>query len=404
MKIAFLSSIYPKHAEQIYRNNPVLKDKSYYEQMEFIRNDSICSIGEWPTSLKEKGYNSVMFCRNNSYLQATWCKENRFLTKYQDTEFEIILEQTKRFKPDILFIFDPSYYDNKNRLIELLEQTPSVKKKICWYGAPEGSTKIFKNYDLVLTNSIILMHRLSKEKINSQQLNHAFEPKSLELLKEKNTRINQMSFFGSLVQGNDWHKQRIENIEKIADSVPFNIFSETNELPILDQIKKDLIMSRYSISKKWVNIFPSNRFFKRYSDSKNLPCYDSSNISISKKQLFDPLFGIQMLQKLSRYSVTFNQHISHTGDYACNMRLFEATGVGTCLLTDRKKNLDELFEEDREIICYSSGEEAIEKASFLIENQKFTEKIAINGRLKTLSVHNTKNQVELLDCYIKDLF
>lgn len=372
--------------------------------MKFIRNDSICSIGEWPTSLKVKGYNSVMFCRNNSYLQATWCKENGFLPKYKDKEFEIILEQTKRFKPDILFIFDPSYYNNKNRLIELLKQTPSIKKKICWYGAPEGSTKTFKNYDLVLTNSIILMHSLSKEKINSQQLNHAFEPKSLELLKEKNTKINQMSFFGSLVQGNDWHKQRIENIEKIADSVPFNIFSETNELPILDQIKKGLIMSRYSISKKWVNIFPNNRFFKQYSDSKNLPCYDSSNISISKKQLFNPLFGIQMLQKLSRYSVTFNQHISHTGDYACNMRLFEATGVGTCLLTDRKKNLDELFEEDREIICYSSGEEAIEKASFLIENQKFTEKIAINGRLKTLSVHNTKNQVKLLDCYIKDLF
>ena len=47
MKIAFLSSIYPAHAEKIYRDNPNLKDKSSDEQMEFIRWHALSSFVRW---------------------------------------------------------------------------------------------------------------------------------------------------------------------------------------------------------------------------------------------------------------------------------------------------------------------------------------------------------------------
>ena len=60
-----------------------------------------------------------------------------------------------------------------------------------------------------------------------------------------------------------------------------------------------------------------------------------------------PLFGLDMFQGLRDSQVTLNTHIDISPRSASNMRLFEATGAGSCLLTDRKENLDwTLFEED----------------------------------------------------------
>ena len=55
-----------------------------------------------------------------------------------------------------------------------------------------------------------------------------------------------------------------------------------------------------------------------------------------------------MLEKLFEYKICFNNHNRATGDSACNMRLFEATGMGCCLLTDHKSDLNTLFEPNVE--------------------------------------------------------
>ena len=52
LKIAFLTSIYPAHAEKIYKENPSLKNKSSDEQMEFIRWDALSSM-RWFELLEE---------------------------------------------------------------------------------------------------------------------------------------------------------------------------------------------------------------------------------------------------------------------------------------------------------------------------------------------------------------
>jgi hypothetical protein len=46
-----------------------------------------------------------------------------------------------------------------------------------------------------------------------------------------------------------------------------------------------------------------------------------------------------MYQALRRLLITLNSHINMVGREAGNARLFEATGVGTFLLTDFKDNL-----------------------------------------------------------------
>jgi spore maturation protein CgeB len=78
------------------------------------------------------------------------------------------------------------------------------------------------------------------------------------------------------------------------------------------------------------------------------------------------------------------------------MRLFEATGVGAMLLTDRKDNLHELFEIGKEVVTYSSKEEAAELVRHYLDHPQEAEKIAKAGQARTLREHTYKaRMVEL---------
>src|SRR5205823_6223469 len=65
-----------------------------------------------------------------------------------------------------------------------------------------------------------------------------------------------------------------------------------------------------------------------------------------ERHLQPAVFGIDMYRMLRDSAVSLNTHIDVTGPEAANCRLFEATGAGSCLLTDWKPNLDELFRID----------------------------------------------------------
>ena len=69
-----------------------------------------------------------------------------------------------------------------------------------------------------------------------------------------------------------------------------------------------------------------------------------------------------------------------------NIRLFESTGLGSCLLTDYKSNLTEFFNTD-EIVTYKNNEEAIDKMKYLSDNPNEAKKIAEKGMNKTLTKH-----------------
>jgi len=66
-----------------------------------------------------------------------------------------------------------------------------------------------------------------------------------------------------------------------------------------------------------------------------------------------------MYQVLRDSLLTLNHH-GDVGPYANNLRLFEATGVGTLLITDWKENLAEMFEPGKEVIVYRTPEECAE--------------------------------------------
>ena len=78
------------------------------------------------------------------------------------------------------------------------------------------------------------------------------------------------------------------------------------------------------------------------------------------------------------------------------MRLYEATGMGACLVTDQKSNLANLFKIDEEIVAYNNPEEAAEKIRYLINNPEVARQIAKAGQDRTLKDHTYSKRMEML--------
>ena len=59
--------------------------------------------------------------------------------------------------------------------------------------------------------------------------------------------------------------------------------------------------------------------------------------------------------------------------------------------------MKDLYEPDTEVVTYTSAEEAIEKASYLLENESERASIASAGQKKTLSSHTIFHRCQLID-------
>jgi spore maturation protein CgeB len=111
-----------------------------------------------------------------------------------------------------------------------------------------------------------------------------------------------------------------------------------------------------------------------------------------------------MYSTLKSSDVTINAHADSSPKFASNMRLYEATGVGTCLLTDWKENIRELFEPDYEVVTYRTAEECREKLKFLLENPLVRQQIAKNGQKRCLTDHNIDRRADkMLEIFRKYL-
>ena len=117
----------------------------------------------------------------------------------------------------------------------------------------------------------------------------------------------------------------------------------------------------------------------------------------------EPLMGLDMYNLLRQSKVTFNKHTDYVGNEVGNMRLFEATGVGTCLLTDTGNNMSDLFEEDKEVVIYHTINEAVEKVKYLIDHEDVRREIANAGQKRTLKDHSIFSRCQLIDEVIQKM-
>ncbi len=404
MKLAKLSTAYPTYLEKIYRSTPGLSDKTYSQQQTEIFADAFGTADFWTSALKLLGYEVTEILANARPLQKAWARENNVSSSSSNWFSHIVTNQIKQFRPDILFITD--YNNFPGPWIENLRKSvTSIRLVIVWCGAPFTDHSVFSASDLVLTCIPELRERFRKLGLCSEHIDHAFNPSILERLDADVGSRPEFTFVGQINRQSGFHVDREKLLLQLIKKTPIKLFSPSAELGFRDSFLAGLRAGAYDFVKlaRGAKIpdyilakIPGISSATRWTTRPRMPV--NRNL---RAHLLPAVYGMEMYQLLADSKLTLNSHIDISPRSASNMRLFEGTGVGTCLLTDWKENLSDLFEPDVEVVTYRSSDECVEKVNYLLEHPDERIAIACAGQKKTLSDHTTSQRMAKLDGLIR---
>jgi len=208
---------------------------------------------------------------------------------------------------------------------------------------------------------------------------------------------------GTIVKKNEFHNAREQLIVDLLEQTPLRIWTDAPS-PSLQERGNVLVRqwafdavraaSRVGVSEAMLKSLPGAKNVKHWKARPALPPRLDDRILRAARS---PLFGMEMFQQLQRTRVSLNTHVDIARTHASNMRLYEATGAGSCLLTDAKPLLHELFEPDVEVVAYANADECVEKVNYLLAHEEERRAIAKAGQQRTLRDHSFDNRAARLD-------
>ncbi len=386
-RIVKITSYYRDYLSQYYQANPQLASQNYEQQLAHLMEQAYGWSDFYAKNLRMLGVDAHEIVANAEQLQNTWAKENGVAA----TGKNIVFEQLKKMKPDVVF-FQDSFTFNYSFVNKVRNEISSVKLCVGWCCSVYSQENIeeFRAFDWMFVCSENYIQAFKKVGLKAYLLRHAFEKSLLDKISIKNS-FSQADciFLGSFIPGSGFHDERQILIEKILQTgIHLDLYAHISSIGA-----KDLFLrkSAYAVSQilKRIglgNVAKQTPYLQKAYGLTEMP-RNFGDVSLLQTHSKSSLYGLEMFKALSRSRIGLNVHGEVAGNYAANVRIFEVTGVKSCLLTDWKKNLNELFEIDSEIVTYRSGEECIEKLRWLLENTNTCLKIAEAGQKRVLENH-----------------
>ena len=311
--------------------------------------------------LKALGYETFLLVANYSYLlnsgnEMIWKKFpwgfgsiisrlplNPTAIQYSPIHKQIY-ETALKMRPDAILTHDINFIPPwmsttlKSMRIKLIGEIAS----------PLPPIRFFRNFDLILTSLPNIQKELFNQGINTNFFPLGFDPRILSKLGKAQRDID-VSFVGSFSKS---HTATFELLKTVIDFVPaLQIYGPKGN------------------SSKIIKEFGSNY------------CGEA--------------WGLDMFKIFSRSKVTLNRHSSIANGYSNNMRMFEATGMGSLLVTEESSNLSDYFEVGNEVLTYDTAINAGEKISALLKDVDKISEVASAGQLRTLKDHSYQNRATL---------
>ena len=375
-KFLRISSSYPEFIK-IFEKKLIKKNyRTYDEILENYFKESYSVSNNITSELVKKNYICNEIISNFNFLQNKWLEQYGNKNKKEN----IIVQQIKFYKPDIIF-FGNADLVNDN-ILRTLKNLKFIKVLIGFHCAPFSKkivkklskldcivtcTKGYKaNLENILKNEVLLMQ-------------HSFP---LQHVNKSSKKDIDISFIGSIFIGKTLHNKRVNLIYELIKNFR-NTFIAIN-------FSKNLI---FTLIIRFITSFFKFKLFKEINF-----LYKLIYIYFSCKK---PIFGIAMYNLVSKSKILVNTHIDDT-EYAGNMRLFEGTGLGCLVLTDKKKDLDKLFNIGQEIDVYENVKDLVEKCKYYLSNEKKLNTVASSGQKRTIMDYNYEKRIVILDQYIKE--
>ena len=365
MRIALLDTYYLRFLSTHYSGQQGLADANFEEQRQSLLNQVFGTADFYSRHLQALGHDAQDLIVNCTTLQKTWAQEHdvrysalalklpqrllrlpmlRFWLSALPGLVEIAVEQVKAMRPDVLYCQD-LWFLSPQKLVEL---RPYVKLIVGQIASPLPPERYLRAYDLIITSFPHFVPRLQAMGIASEYFRIGFDTRVLELL---GTVVHDIeaSFVGGISRH---HGNALPMLEYLARTTPIEFFG-----------------------------------------------YGAGGLSRTSpivRRHHGEVWGLDMYRVLARSRVTLNRHINVAENYANNMRLYEATGVGSLLITDHKDNLGELFEIGKEVVAYSNLKEAAEMILYYTAHPEEARVIARAGQERTLKEHTYQRRMEEL--------
>lgn len=394
-----ISSMYSGYLDSFYNKHDNLANLTYKEHIDLLLSETTEYVGSYIKNFRRLGIDADCVIGNDEHLQSKWKMEKEInMTKTSD----ILYDQVNSFLPDVLLIENLSLV-TPDLLKNILQQIPSVRLIIANHCAPFNSKVLesLGSVDFVFTCTPGLKSSIERMGKKSYLVYHGFDTDFLQRTNyNAEIPLNDFIFSGSLITGGDFHTKRIRLIERILEeNVAIGLYVNLEKKY---RIKAKQVIYYFSNFVKKIKLEEAFNKFQVLQYGKTWVDSYSDALLKHKKQ---PVYGVDMLNLFLNSKIVLNFHIGVAGDYAGNMRMFEVTGVGSCLLTDNKKNMRELFDTNQDVVVYDNEDDCIAKVKWLLDHEVERKRIAVSGQQKTLKFHTVENRcrsiIEIIDKELK---
>ncbi|MCG2643576.1 MULTISPECIES: CgeB family protein [Bradyrhizobium] len=385
MRVLTLNADYPRFLAWLYRQRPDLENETYAAQMT-VRNGSLFGVADfYSRNFAGLGHAAADIHVNNPWMRAAWAREHGIavaeppppgarpaggaipgwlqrtvapfkpvlrplarqvgLSPRLDPEAEkVLLAQIEDFKPDLVLNQDLFHVDT--RLARRIKQIGHpILIGQTGISPPRGED--WSVYALMVSQMRSVVEFFRKHGARAELVHLAFEPAILDILPPPPPQQFDVTFVGTVSAD---HQSRVAQLEAVARRYDLKLFgSGLDTLPTSSPLHR---------------------------------CYQGE------------VWGAAMYQALRASRVTLNSHIDMAGLDAGNARLFEATGVGTFLLTDFKDNLDTLFAPQREVATWRDPNDCLAMIDHYLADEAARVVIAQAGQTRTFAAHTFRRRIE----------
>jgi spore maturation protein CgeB len=365
MKLLFLTSYYPPFLGNFFKQYDC-SSLTYDQTLAKLLEEFFADTGSLCHHASNAGNDTLLIISNCEILQKKWADENN-VTYTQNWLFEIPYAQIKTFKPDVFYLeYVPEFFGDFAKSV-----SPFCKKIVSWISSPLDPNAKLNNIDLVFSSTPDFVETFRKQGISAEYMHPAFDVRILKKINNPQPKTIPFSFVGGW---SDVHINRKIALKKLVKATPIKMWG-------YNYIKK--------YSKRELN------YYKELIKKEN-----SDILNVYQGEAW----GLKMYDIIQRSLITFNIHEGLLKGYVGNMRMFEATGVGTMILNDEGTNLSSLFDPGKEIETYKTIDEAIEKVRYYIANPEKALEIGRNAQLRTVKEYNYENYVKILFSHLNRLF
>lgn len=362
---------YPKYLENLYRANPKLAGLSFKDQTHALTEDGFSAVHMFPPHLKAYGYETQLVVANNPFTQNRWLWEHNIELQHdQDRIFDTVRRQIALFRPHVLYTCDPITFASD--FMRSLTWKPELV--IGWRAADIPHHTDWSEFDIILSSLSGL--RETALSLGARAVENFFPgfPVKISQAAPHSQPTFDVAFTGQ------W---------STAQHVPRNRY--------LEIIAKAATRRDRSFT---CGFYLSGEM-------------DAVTPQVAKHCL-GAKFGMPMYQALQSGRIVFDARgtLSLTGDprgkkmdiaggETANMRIFEATGMGSFLLTEHFKNLENYFIPGKEIETYRDGKELVEKIEYYLAHPQSRMEIARCGQQKCHTEFSMDKRAGELDRIIR---